>query len=391
MNQSLVEPLKNKKVCFVHDWLIGMRGGEKVLEAMCEMYPKAPIYTLFLKRQWLSSVLQSKTIHSSFLQFIPFIEKIYRYLLPIFPIAIKSLNVRKYDLVISSSHCVAKAIKIKQGAVHICYCHTPMRYLWGFSEEYLGKLPNWVRMIVNIYFTFLRKWDVVTSKRVTAFIANSKNTADKIFKVYGKAATIIHPPVEIPNLRACAAQNKSNAYFLIVSALVPYKRIDLAIGAFNQLKKWRLKIIGDGPDLKPLEKIKHFDGIEFEGWLEENELRERYLNCRALIFPGEEDFGIVPIEAQSFGKPVIAFGKGGVTETVLPYNTTRTAEESTGLFFFEPTPQSLIEALNKFQYLKFDKSFIKNHAMKFGVDHFKEEFTRVLTIFTEQFPHAYKI
>ena len=374
MNQSSAQ-IKNPLVCFVHDWLVAMRGGEKVLEAMAELFPEAPIYTLFLKREKLSPELQKREIHTSFLQKIPGITHIYRWLLPLFPIAIRSLNVKKYDVVISSSHCVAKAVKVRERTIHICYCHTPMRYLWGFSEEYLGKLPLFIRSLIEFYFKLLRKWDIKTSQRVTAFLANSKNTAEKINTLYGKSATVIHPPVEAHDNIPNNTDSRQESYFLIVSALVPYKRIDVAIEAFNQLRQ-TLKIVGDGPQRPRLESMVRYTGIQFEGLLSQEALWRHYTNCHALIFPGEEDFGIVPLEAQMFGKPVIAFGKGGALETVLAYNdreANRSLEQSTGLFFYQQNADALIEQVKTSKQLQFNPIFIREHAQNFNRDRFKRE------------------
>ena len=356
-----------------------MRGGEKVLEAIAELFPEAPIYTLFSERKNLSPLLQSREIHTSFLQFIPGISKWYRWLLPLFPLAVYFLDVCPYDLVISSSHCVAKAARIKKGGRHICYCHTPMRYLWGFEDDYLRRFPQWLRWIVTFYFKWLRTWDVTVSQKVDLFIANSNNTADKIRRFYGKEAVVIHPPADVPQKEAVDQQRNSENYFLVVSALVPYKRIELAIEAFNQLKL-PLKIVGDGPLKTALQKMIRFKGIELEGWLDKETLWNRYANCRALIFPGEEDFGIVPVEAQSFGKPVIAFGKGGIQDTVVAFQDIEQQDEkkSTGIFFDEQTAEALINAIRKFEQLAFDAAFIQNHAQKFGRDRFKLEFASYL-------------
>src|SRR3989338_4347574 len=210
------EKIKKPSVCLVHDWLVAMRGGEKVLEAIAELFPNAPIYTLFLKREKLSPTLQKKEIHTSFLQYIPGISKLYRWLLPLFTIAIWFLDVQKYDLVISSSHCVAKAVRTRKDATHICYCHTPMRYLWGFSEDYLGRFPKLLRWLIELYFKWLRQWDIKTSKKISTFVANSNNTAEKIKTLYDKTAEVIYPPVELPVQSVTSDASSPNKYFLIV-------------------------------------------------------------------------------------------------------------------------------------------------------------------------------
>ena len=379
MNQFLAQ-INMKSICLVHDWLVAMRGGEKVLENLAELFPEAPIYTLFATRKNLSPRLKERAIHTSFLQWIPGIDKFYRWLLPIFPLAIRSLNVKKYDLVISSSHCVAKAVQTRKDATHICYCHTPMRYLWGFEEEYFGNFPKWLRYLIRACFGFLKKWDIETSRSVTAFIANSENTAEKIRNLYGKEAYIIHPPIELLYGTKNSSEYKNDNYFLIVSALVPYKRIDLAIETFNKLAL-PLKIVGDGPLRSKLSQQIRFKGIQLEGWANEETLQKYYAECKALLMPGEEDFGIVPLEAQMFGKPVIAFGKGGVLETVLALNAKnvhRSVQESTGLFFYEQNSESLGKAIQKFESLEFNPSFIKSHALQFGADQFQRKFMNFL-------------
>ncbi len=371
------DQIKKPSVCIVHDWLVTMRGGEKVLEALAGLFPEAPIYTLFATRKNLSPDLQKRKIITSFLQWVPGISKFYRWLLPLFPAAIKTLNVQNYDVVISSSHCVAKSIPVKKDIPHICYCYTPMRYLWGFQKEYLGEFPIFIQKLIELYFKFLKRWDIKTAEKVTAFITSSQCVAERIRKVYGRAASIINPPVDVPPEKIAKTKSDQEAYFLIVSALVPYKRIDIAIEAFNQLKL-PLRIVGDGPLRARLQTMIQFDKIQLDGWVSQDMLWERYANCRAFVFPAEEDFGIVPIEAQMFGKPVIAYGKGGIDESVLAYNETgikRPLNQSTGLFFYEQSASALIEQIRKFERLTFDSQFIKTHAEHFRLERFQKEIT----------------
>ena len=384
MNPSLTQT-KTPSLCFVHDWLVAMRGGEKVLEAMTKLFPDAPIYTLFLRREKLSPFLQSRKIYTSFLQIIPGMWRFYRWLLPIFPIAVRMLNLQPYDIVISSSHCVAKAARVRNQSTHICYCHTPMRYLWGFEEDYLGKFPRIIRWLIERYFKRLRKWDIKTSQKVDVFVANSENTATKIRELYGKKALVVHPPVDVPDsaLTFNPHARPDRPYFLIVSALVPYKKIDIAIEALNRLKL-PLKIVGEGPLRDRLEKMVRFDGIQLLGLVDSETLWHHYAACQALIFPGEEDFGIVPLEAQWFGKPVIAYGKGGALETVLAVNDRnqmRLPQESTGLFFYTSTAEALAEAVRSFQKIKFEEAVIRAHARRFGRDRFEREFLSALEPF----------
>lgn len=375
--RPLSDPTKLRSVCFVHDWLTGMRGGEKVLEAMVELFPQAPVYTLFFDRRYLSEKLKRCDIRASLLQYLPCITRIYRWLLPLFPLAVSLMNVKQYDLVISSSHCAAKGVKVRKGAVHVCYCHTPMRYLWDKSDDYLSGFPLMVQKLIGLYFKILRRWDEKTSQSVDLFIANSANIQKKIATFYRKQASVIYPPVDLPKITVTPSAGR---FFLIVSALVPYKRIDIAIQAFNQLKL-PLVIVGDGPLRESLEKMVRYDGIRFEGWVKPEVLQKRYEEAKALIFPGEEDFGIVPVEAQGYGKPVIAFGKGGAVETVWAVNRRdkpEPGEKSSGIFFFDPSPEALAEAVRKFQALTFDPEFIKARVQHFGKERFQKELLTAL-------------
>lgn len=363
------------KVCLVHDWLTGMRGGEKVLEAIAELYPDAPIYTLICNRKKLSPALASRKIKTSFLQWIPGVHLFYRWLLPIFPFAIQTFSLNGYDLIISSSHCVAKGIRVPKNAKHVCYCHAPMRYLWDMQEEYFGNYPKPIRLIMNLLFGWIKKWDVKTSENVNIFIANSSHIAKKISRIYNKEAVVIHPPVEFPPINLPAHKPEPSDYYLIVSSLVPYKRVDLAIETFNQLKK-KLIIIGDGPLRYKLEQTAKGDWIQFKGWLDSNQLWNYYSNAKALIFPGEEDFGIVPVESQMVGVPVIAYGKGGILDSVIPYGA---GTSPTGIFFDLQTVESLAKAVEQFESInKFDSQSIKQHAQNFNRKRFQEEFQQCL-------------
>lgn len=388
------------RICLVHDWLTGMRGGEKVLEAIAESYPNAPIYTLICNRKKLSPSLASRNIKTSFLQWIPGVFLFYRWLLPIFPFAIQTFNLKGCDLIISSSHCVAKGIRVPKGGKHVCYCHSPMRYLWDMQEEYFGKYPKFLRWGINFIFRRMRKWDVKTSQNVDLFIANSSHIAQKIQRIYGKEAVVVHPPVELPPEKTDAntpspfpspflpedgsvqrhlaeGRGECEGYYLIVSSLVPYKRVDLAVEAFNQLEK-DLVIIGDGPLRNKLERLSEGKRIQFKGWLDSNQLWNYYKHAKALIFPGEEDFGIVPVESQMCGVPVIAYGRGGILDSVIPYVS---SGESTGIFFESQTVDALKNAVNLFESIKFDKEIIRQHAYKFNRNRFQNEIHQCLKKF----------
>jgi glycosyltransferase involved in cell wall biosynthesis len=374
MNQSS-GATNQPSVCFVHDWLVTMRGGEKVLEAFTEIFPDAPIYTLFVKKEALSPHLRKKVIRTSFLQLIPGISKFYRWLLPIFPLATRSLNLNQYDVVISISHCIAKSVKVRKGATHVCYCNSPMRYLWEFSDEYFNHLLPVVRWFIAGFFKWLKRWDFKTAQDVTHFIGNSANISSKIKKYYGRDAHTIHPAVDVDG----SDEFKPGEYFISLGALVPYKRVDLAVEACNKLGQ-PLRVIGNGPSLTKLKRLATHPGIRFEGWLDDETIADRFRNAKALLFPGEEDFGIVPLEAQMFGKPVIAYAKGGVLETVVPCPGDARGQtgEGTGVFFHEQTVDAMIDAIKRFESLTFDPFVLRRHARGFKRHRLIEEFRAFL-------------
>jgi len=362
------------KIALVHDWLTGMRGGEKVLEALCEIFPEADLYTLVYIPGSVSPIIEKRKIFTSFIQFLPDVERRYRYYLPLMPKAIEKFDLAEYDLVISSSHCVAKGVKTSPRSLHICYSHTPMRYVWEMYDEYFGNAKIHIKAVMKVLRKYLQKWDIESSKRVNYFIANSENVRKRIQNHYHRDAEVIYPPVDtdfFTQAKACDykeeitlnSQLSTMNYYLVVSAFAPYKKVNLAIEAFNILG-YPLKIIGSGQEEKKLKKLAK-NNIEFLGWLANDELRKYYQNCKALIFPTEEDFGIVPVEAQACGKPVIAFGKGGALETVI--------EEETGIFFSEQTAESLIKAIKQFETLKFDRNKIRENVLRFDHKIFKKK------------------
>ncbi|MCF6156352.1 MAG: glycosyltransferase family 4 protein [Candidatus Brocadia sp.] len=372
------------RVAIVHDWLTGMRGGEKVLEVFCELFPEADIFTLIHRHGSVSKTIEDRNIQTSFLQRVPLAKRNYRSFLLLFPLAIEGFDMREYDMVLSSSHCVAKGVLTSPSAVHVCYCHTPMRYVWDHYYTYFGNGKKGIisRFLIPAIAHYLRMWDVASSNRVDYFVANSYHVANRIKKYYKRSAEVIHPPVDC-SLYTPPESQREGDYYLVVSAFAPYKRIDIAVDAFERMSL-PLVIIGGGQEEEQIRKMakKHVQCI---GWQSSESLKEYYRGCKALIFPGEEDFGIVPLEAQACGKPVIAFAKGGVLETVhgvyahcdsAMEKTPGGPETPTGVFFTKQTTESLMEAVRFFEHHKdlFDPLLIRKHAESFDRLTFKEKF-----------------
>jgi glycosyltransferase involved in cell wall biosynthesis len=347
------------KVALVHDWLTGMRGGERVLEAVCGLYPDADIHTLFHWRGSVSPTIERHRIHTSFLQHLPMVRTHYRRYLPLFPFAVERFDLDGCDLVISSSHCAAKAVVTPGRARHVCYCHSPMRYAWDQFDAYFGPARVGAvasRWLYRPVLARLARWDAATAGRVHRFIANSGHVAARIRRYYNRQATIVYPPVDTVFFEPASVPAES--HFLIVSAFVPYKRIDIAIEACHRIGA-RLRIVGDGPDRERLERISGPD-VTFLGQLTDEQVRDEYRLAQAVIMPGEEDFGIVPVEAQACGRPVVALAQGGVLETV--------TDGETGVLFAEPTAESLGDALRRVGTMSFDASRIRSSTERFSKD-----------------------
>jgi glycosyltransferase involved in cell wall biosynthesis len=358
------------RVAIIHDWLITMRGGEKCLENFCQLFPGADVYTLVYVPDRVSSLIKSMKIRSSRLNDLPAIERIYRFCLPLFPTMIESFDLRNYDLILSSSHCVAKGI-LPHRALHIAYVYAPMRYVWDMHDAYFDRSTVLARFGMSVWRRYLQRWDVLAAGRVDYFLAISRNIAAKIAKLYGRQAVVIYPPVDFEKFPMGGRQEP---YYLVVSALVPYKRIDVAIQAFNEMHL-PLKIVGEGPLRRVLERSAGAN-IEFLGWVDDALLAALYGSCQALIFPGEEDFGIVPLEAQACGRPVIAYGKGGVLETVIPVQANvESVDAASGIFFSEQTPAHLIQAVELYQKLQgqFNPDKIRDHAAQFSAQRFRDQ------------------
>lgn len=345
------------RVALIHDWLTGMRGGEKVLEILCELYPRADIFTLFHQRGSVSPAIEGHRIETSFVQWLPRARAHYRRYLPLFPFAIEQFDLDPYDLVVSSSHCAAKAVVPAGRARHLCYCHSPMRYAWDQFDAYFG--PARVGPVASRWFyrpmlARLARWDAATAGRVHRFVANSRHVAGRIRRYYNRDATIVYPPVDTVFYHPDDTTPAS--HFLIVSALVPYKRIELAMSACEKVGAG-LRIVGDGPDRRVLERRagRH---VAFLGRLTDEEIREEYRRALAVLLPGEEDFGIVPVEAQACGRPVVALGRGGALETVV--------DGETGVLFDEPRVDVLAAALERVARARFDRGRLRAHAERFS-------------------------
>ena len=367
------------KVALVHDWLTGMRGGEKVLEVFCELFPHAHLYTLLHNKGSVSKTIEDMHIQTSFVQHLPLAEKKYRYFLPLFPTAIERFDFRGYDIVLSSSHCVAKGVMTGPHTLHVCYCFTPMRYIWDMYDQYFTgeRSGGMTRLAASFVRNYLRKWDVKSSRRVSRFVAISKYVAERIKKHYNREPDIIFPPVDCSYFKPSPSNED---FYLMVSPLAPNKRVDIGINAFNKLGL-PLKVIGTGQDGR-LRRIANRN-IELMGWQSDETVRDHYAACKALIFPGIDDFGIVPLEAQASGKPVVAYGGGGALETIVPLDRHQLRirkeceqpQNATGVFFYEHTPDALAEAVSYFEEIKdsFNKQEIRKNAESFDRAEFKDK------------------
>jgi len=347
------------KVALVHDYLNQMGGAERVLLALHALFPAAPIYTSIYDPERVDPAFRRLDIRSSFMQRLPLASTHHQTFLLLYPLVFEHLDLREYDLILSSSSAFAKGVITRPDAMHICYCHTPMRWAWSY-QDYIAyeQFLSPVRALLPFFMHRLRRWDRATARRVDYFIANSPVVAERIATCYQSDATIIPPPVETARYRISPAQDD---YFLVVSRLVPYKRIDIAINAFNQLRL-PLKIIGVGRDRTRLERMAG-PTIEFLGWLPDQEVQEYLARCQALIHPGAEDFGLTPLEAQASGRPVMAYGAGGALISVV--------DGVTGLFFHERSPNALAEVVAAFQPDQFDPLVIRRHAETFDIAHFQ--------------------
>ncbi|HKZ04918.1 MAG TPA: glycosyltransferase [Methylomirabilota bacterium] len=362
------------RVALVHDWLTGMRGGERCLEVFCELFPGADLYTLLHVPGSVSPVIEGRRIVTSFIQRLPDAARRYRSYLPLFPAAIGRFDLSGYDLVLSSSHAVAKGVRAPRGALHVCYCFTPMRYVWDLYDDYFGARAGVLtRLAMPPVAAALRRWDRRTAAGVHHFVGISRFIADRIRRCYGRDADVIYPPVDVARFRI---EEKPDDYYLVVSALAPYKRVDLAVAAATRLGR-RLLVVGTGPEE---ERLRAAAGptVEFLGWRSDAQVADLYARCRALLFPTVEDFGITPLEAMAAGRPVIALGQGGALETVVPPGG---AAPPTGLLFATQSVEALVEAVRRFESgaVALEPKVLRRHAESFDRPVFKERVEAYLT------------
>jgi len=369
------------RVALIHDWLTGMRGGEKALEVFCEIFPDADLFTLVHLPGTTSPLIERRTVKRSMIHFLPFAGRLYREYLPLFPIAVEQFDLDKYDLVISTSHCAAKSVVVTGRARHLCYCLTPMRYAWDQFDAYFGpdRVGTLGNMLLRPLLAGLARWDRATEGRVHRYLAISQYVARRIALYYNRESTLVYPPVDTefytPDPSAAQASEGRPALpvqpqpkFLVVSALVPYKRVDLAMMAARRAG-FGLTVVGNGPERGNLERLTG-DGIELAGWRTDEEIRNLYRSSVAAILPGEEDFGIVPVEAQACGRPVVALGRGGALDTV--------TDGETGVLFDETTVESLAAALTRAASTTWDSAKIRAHAERFSRSRFVSEIQHIV-------------
>lgn len=356
------------KVVLVHDWLTGMRGGEKVLAELVGMFPSADVFTLVWRRGSVAAEIQARVRGVSFLDRLPRAAQAYRYYLPLFPLAVRSLRLPRCDVVISSSHAVAKGVRIPPGARHVSYIHTPMRYVWETAEDYFGfgRGRTWRRLALSVVAPYLRWFDRRTARGVHHFVANSENVRQRIQRIYGRDAEVVPPPVDTDFFTPDGAP--ADDYYLAVSSLEPYKRLDLAVRAFSGGPR-RLIVAGKGTQEGELRRLARHP-VEFAGEVSPGRLRQLYRRSRALIFPGREDFGIVPVEAQACGRPVVCFGEGGALETVI--------NGETGIHFAQQTAAALLEAVEQAEGRSWDVVAIRRNSLRFSRERFRRRMRDVI-------------
>jgi glycosyltransferase involved in cell wall biosynthesis len=350
------------RVALVHDWLTGMRGGERVLEALVDLFPAADIFTLVHVPGAVAPAIEARPIRTSFIQRLPGAPRRFRQYLPLFPLAVRGFDLRGYDLVLATSHCVAVGARPPGGAAHVVYCFTPMRYAWTFEGAYVGRVPPLARGPIRLALAALRRWDHAAGQRAGQLGCISRHVAARIRRVWGREARVLYPPVRTALFRPAEGGAVGEAY-VCVSALTPYKRVDVAVDACTRLGR-RLDVIGAGPELARLRR-RAGPTVRFLGWQPDAVVQQAVARCRAFLFPGEEEFGIAPLEATAAGRPVVAYGRGALTETVV--------DGVTGVFFREQTADALIDALERSEVTGWSPEKIRAHALRFSEETFRRE------------------
>jgi glycosyltransferase involved in cell wall biosynthesis len=342
------------RIALVHDWLTGMRGGEKVLLSLMELFPGADIFTLVYRPEKFGKAFEGRKVTTSFLQRLPLGKTRYPYYLPFYWELMKGFDLSGYDLIVSSSSACAKWVPNPKKALHVCYCHTPMRYIWDLFDDYFGPDTSApLRWSAKAFRPYLQRCDLKSNEGVTHFLANSTEVQSRIQRIYGRESQVMHPPVEVDRFKVKSGKGD---YFLVISALVPYKRIDLAVKACTE-RNWPLVVVGQGSEEKRLRAMAG-PTVSFKGWASDGEMPSYYESAKALLFPGKEDFGIVPVESLASGCPVIAFGEGGVLDTV--------TDGETGIFFKEQTVESLTAAIRRFEQMTFHSTTLREKANQFS-------------------------
>jgi len=350
---KLVEGFK-VRIALVHDWLTGMRGGEKVLLSLMELFPGADIFTLVYRPGKVDPAFHKRKVTTSRLQSIPLGVVRYQYFLPLYWELMGGFDLSEYDLIVSSSSACAKWVRNPKKTMHVCYCHTPMRYIWDLFDDYFGpSAPAPLRWTAKLFRPYLQRCDLKSNEGVTHFLANSTEVKERIKRIYGREAEVFHPPVDVDRFKAKTGQGE---YYLVISALVPYKKVELAVKVCTA-RNWPLVVVGQGGEENRLRKMAG-PCVSFKGWANDAELPAYYEKAKALLFPGKEDFGIVPVEALASGCPVIAFGEGGVKDTL--------KDGETGVLFYEQTEQALEAAVEKFEKMSFDPEALRQKAMMFS-------------------------
>jgi glycosyltransferase involved in cell wall biosynthesis len=354
------------RIALVHDWLTGMRGGERVLEVLCERFPDAELFTLLHVPGSVSPAIERLRIHTSFVQHLPLVERYYRHYLPLFPAAVERFDLSGFDVVLSVSHCCVKSVIKAPGAHHLCYCLTPMRYAWDQFDAYFGpaRVGTLGSALMRPIMARLAGWDRETADRPDRYVAISHHVAGRIARYYNRESSVVYPPVD--TVFFAPDHSIPGRYALIVSALVPYKRVELGIEACR-LARVPLKIVGEGPEKRPLQQLASTSpgGVEFLGRLSDEDIRGLYRRAAFVMLPGEEDFGIVPLEAQACGRPVVALARGGAIETVVP--------DTTGVLVAELSAEAFASAITRVQELRFDPTVVRQHAERFGRERFGDE------------------